>query len=47
MLAQVTSEGQHASFTTIAATTQVFPNAVFFPPCAAPSTVTIKLSPAL
>ena len=32
-----TGDGQHGSFTTSAAITQVFPNAVFFPPCAAPS----------
>ena len=30
-------DGQHGSFTTIAATARVFPNAIFFPPCAAPS----------
>jgi hypothetical protein len=30
-------EEQNGSRTTIAATTQVFPNAIFFPPCAAPS----------
>ena len=32
-----TGEGQHGSRTTSAATTQVFPKATFFPPCAAPS----------
>ncbi|MGH3277964.1 MAG: hypothetical protein ACRDNW_02370 [Trebonia sp.] len=32
-----TGEGQHASCTTTTAITQVFPNAVFFPPCADPS----------
>jgi hypothetical protein len=32
-----TGEGQHGSSTTIAAMTQVFPNAIFFPPCAEPS----------
>ena len=32
-----TGDGQHGSFTTRAAITQVFPNAIFFPPCAAPS----------
>ena len=32
-----TGEEQHDSRTTIAATTQVFPNATFLPPCADPS----------
>ena len=30
-------EEQNGSLTTIAAITQVFPNAIFFPPCADPS----------
>ena len=32
-----TGEEQNGSLTTIAATTHVFPNATFFPPCADPS----------
>lgn len=32
-----TGDGHAGSLTTIAATTQTFPNAIFFPPCAAPS----------
>jgi hypothetical protein len=32
-----TGEGQNGSLTTIAAITQVFPNATFFPPWADPS----------
>ncbi|MGH3182295.1 MAG: hypothetical protein ACRDOE_10390 [Streptosporangiaceae bacterium] len=32
-----TGDGQAGSLTTIAATTHVFPNAIFFPPCADPS----------
>jgi len=32
-----TGEGQNGSRHTIAATTQVLPNATFFPPCADPS----------
>jgi hypothetical protein len=30
-------DGQNGSLTTMAAITQVFPNAIFFPPCADPS----------
>ena len=32
-----TGEEQNGSLTTIAAIAQVFPNAIFFPPCADPS----------